>query len=98
LTFLLSKVERWGFFPILINMSDLEKPRDFETALAELDKLLEEMENQEVSLEQLVEKYRHGAELLKFCRNKLSVAEEKIEQISREFQENSPTDGATTAG
>lgn len=50
----------------------------FEAALAELEKIVNDMEGGELSLEQSLACYKRGAELLKFCQGALSDAREQV--------------------
>lgn len=54
---------------------------DFETALAELEKLVEKMESGEQSLEQTLESFQKGIELTRSCQEGLKAAEQKVEQL-----------------
>lgn len=66
-------------------MQKLDTPKKkgptFEEALAELEKIVAEMENGRLSLEESVERYTRGMELTKICRKKLSDAESKIRKL-----------------
>ncbi len=50
----------------------------YETALAELDRLVEQMEGGQLPLDQLLDAYRRGADLLAFCRGRLQAVEEQV--------------------
>jgi len=62
-----------------------ETPQEhtFETAIGALEKLVEEMESEDLPLEQLIVNYEEGTKLVKICQTKLSEAEKKIEIIQR---------------
>ncbi|MCJ9711080.1 exodeoxyribonuclease VII small subunit, partial [Bordetella hinzii] len=49
-------------------------PQDFETALAELEALVQAMENGSLPLEQSLAAYRRGVELTRICQERLSQA------------------------
>jgi exodeoxyribonuclease VII small subunit len=53
-------------------------PASYEAALDELEKLTALIESGQLPLEQLLAGYERGAELLKFCRDKLQAVEEQI--------------------
>jgi exodeoxyribonuclease VII small subunit len=55
----------------------------FETAIARLESLVEEMESDRMPLEQLLIAYEEGTKLVKVCQQKLTEAEKKIEIIQR---------------
>jgi exodeoxyribonuclease VII small subunit len=55
----------------------------FEQALAELEKIVAEVEQGRVGLEDSIQKYEKGMALIQFCRDTLDAAEKRIETISR---------------
>ena len=55
-----------------------KEPASYETALAELDRLVEQMEGGQLPLDQLLDAYRRGADLLSFCRARLQAVEEQV--------------------
>ena len=54
------------------------EPVSYEQALAELDRLVERMEAGQLPLDQLLDAYRRGAELLGFCRSRLQAVEDQV--------------------
>lgn len=72
-----------------------EEEIDFETALEELEKIVEDLEQGGQSLDKTVEEFSQGMKLLKFCHKKLNKAEKKIEIMLKEddeFTEEVPFD------
>lgn len=59
------------------------KGAKFEVALEQLEKIVEEMENAELPLEKLIERYEEGMRLVKICGDKLAEAEQKIEILTQ---------------
>jgi exodeoxyribonuclease VII small subunit len=57
------------------------KPPSFETALAELETIVEQMEAGELTLEQSLAQYKRGAELLKLCQSALADAQTQIKVL-----------------
>jgi exodeoxyribonuclease VII small subunit len=53
----------------------------YEQALAELDRLVAQMEGGQLPLDQLLDGYRRGAELLNCCRDKLRAVEEQVKVL-----------------
>ena len=49
--------------------------------MAELDRLVEQMEAGQMPLDQLLDGYRRGAELLNFCRSRLQAVEEQVKLL-----------------
>lgn len=50
----------------------------FESAIAELETLVSQMESDKLPLEQSINAYKRGAELLQFCQKSLSDAEQQV--------------------
>jgi len=50
----------------------------FETALAELEQIVQQMESGSLTLDESISAYQRGSELLKHCQNRLGEAEQKI--------------------
>jgi exodeoxyribonuclease VII small subunit len=55
----------------------------FEEALKKLEGIVEAMEADDLPLETLLAKYEEGSKLAKICREKLSEAELKIQQLEK---------------
>lgn len=62
-------------------LDTLAPPTSYDTALQELDQLVAKLESGQLPLEQLMAGYQRGAELLKFCRDKLEAVEQQISVI-----------------
>jgi exodeoxyribonuclease VII small subunit len=56
-------------------------PSTYEEALAELERLVAAMEGGQMPLDQLIENYRRGADLLQFCRARLEVVEQQVKVL-----------------
>ena len=54
---------------------------DFEKALSELEGLVEKMEKGELSLEQAMADFQRGIELSRACQETLKAAEQKVQQL-----------------
>jgi exodeoxyribonuclease VII small subunit len=55
----------------------------FEDALAELEKIVRELEDGKVELDGAIEKYERGAALKRHCEAKLAEAQARIEKITQ---------------
>lgn len=58
------------------------KALSFEEALAELEKVVTQLDSGDVPLEKSIELYERGAKLKDHCDAKLKTAEEKVAQIT----------------
>jgi exodeoxyribonuclease VII small subunit len=56
-------------------------PATYEQALSELDRLVVQMEGGQMPLDELLDGYRRGAELLNFCRSRLQAVEEQVKVL-----------------
>jgi exodeoxyribonuclease VII small subunit len=67
----------------------------FEEALEQLESIIDQIESGEIGLEQSIEAYEKGVELIKRCRGVLERAEQRIEELNlsdlRERQGSSGT-------
>ena len=66
----------------------------FEEAMAELEKVVGQLESGNVDLQMSITLYERGAALKKHCEEKLKAAEEKVAQIT--LDENGQPKGITT--
>ena len=58
-----------------------KEPASYEQALAELDRLVQQMEGGQLPLDQLLDGYRRGADLLAFCRGRLQAVEDQVKLL-----------------
>jgi exodeoxyribonuclease VII small subunit len=58
-------------------------PPTFETAIARLEHLVEEMDSANLPLQDLITRYEEGVQLVKVCEDRLKEAEKRIEIITR---------------
>jgi exodeoxyribonuclease VII small subunit len=56
-------------------------PASYEDALGELERLVASMEGGQLPLDQLLQSYRRGAELLGFCRGRLEAVEQQVKVL-----------------
>ncbi|WP_438482765.1 exodeoxyribonuclease VII small subunit [Oleiharenicola lentus] len=64
--------------------SDKTAKLSFEAALAQLETIVDSMEQGEVPLADLLAKYEEGSKLLKVCETRLKDAELKIEKLKKQ--------------
>jgi exodeoxyribonuclease VII small subunit len=62
-----------------------KKTPSFAEAFAELEKLTEWFETQEVDLDEGLEKFERGLELADVCKKKLAEVENKVEILKKKF-------------
>ncbi len=55
----------------------------FEEALHKLEKIVEELEGEDLPLEKLLARFEEGTKLAKLCQEKMSEAELKIAQLEK---------------
>ena len=73
-----------------------EKPvaaLSYEEAMADLGRILEELEAEESDLDQLAERVRRASELVRHCREKIHRTEMEVEKVLKDMPENTDEEG-----
>jgi exodeoxyribonuclease VII small subunit len=65
-----------------------EEPQSFEDAMARLDAIVAELEEDKLPLEQMLARYEEGVTLARYCGEKLEAAEQKVRLIARKVDGN----------
>ena len=60
------------------------KQMKYEEAIGQLEKIVRQMENNELDVDQLSEQLKRAQQLIQFCRDKLTKTDEEIRQILEE--------------
>ncbi|HUM46514.1 MAG TPA: exodeoxyribonuclease VII small subunit [Chitinophagales bacterium] len=60
----------------------------YSTAFASLEKIVAQMESDEIQVDELAEKVRQAKELIAFCENKLRMVETEIDKAIGENNSN----------
>jgi len=60
-----------------------ERPLTFEEALARLETIAEQIERGQIGLEESITRYEEGMTLVRQCRDMLTRAEQRIQQINQ---------------
>jgi exodeoxyribonuclease VII small subunit len=58
-------------------------PDDFETALSQLEALVEQMEDGQLPLEESLAAYQKGVQLARVCQQRLDAAEQQVKVLQR---------------
>jgi len=59
----------------------MDENQTFEQAIDRLEELVSQLESGDVPLDEMLRLYEEGAQLIKFCLNKLDQAEKQIKQL-----------------
>ena len=70
--------------------TDLKNDLHFEDAIERLEKIIEKMENERVPLVEMLKDYEEGTKLLSVCKEKISIARKKVEQINKDLNKDAP--------
>lgn len=62
--------------------------KTFEASLAELEKIVEQLENGDLALEESLQLFEKGVKLSRECRERLSEAERRIEVLMKDGSGN----------
>ncbi|MBU0655186.1 MAG: exodeoxyribonuclease VII small subunit [Gammaproteobacteria bacterium] len=60
---------------------------DFETAMAELETLVQRMEAGELSLDDSLKEFERGIQLTRICQDALKMAEQRVKLVSADGRE-----------
>lgn len=66
----------------------MSKNTDFEKSLNELEKIVEELQNGDISLDESIKLFEKGIELTNDCRKTLETARQKITSLTEEEQKD----------
>jgi len=69
------------------NTNDQNKDKDFETAIKELEGIINKMESGKLSLADNLKSFEQGIALTNHCQNLLSNAQQKVEILMQEQEE-----------
>lgn len=70
--------------------NETSQARNFDTSLKELEELVARLESGRLTLEESISAYEKGVKLVKFCTERLSAAEKKIELLKENPGQESP--------
>lgn len=63
---------------------------DYSTAVAELDEILTELEDEALNVDILTERVKRASELISFCRERITSAKLGVEQIVADLEQLGP--------
>lgn len=63
------------------------KKVSYSEAIAEIEEILEKIENEELDVDELAEKVKRVSVLLKICKEKLTKTNEQVEQILKDMED-----------
>jgi len=66
----------------------------FEDAQAELERIVERLEQGQASLDEALALWERGEELYAYCKSKLDGAQGKVEELARRVEQARPEPGA----
>lgn len=67
-----------------------EEPRNFEGALAELEKIVASMESGKLTLEQSLAAHKRGLQLAQYCQSLLAQAQQQVKVLEENALKNFP--------
>ncbi len=67
-------------------MKEISKNLTYTEAIAELEEIVGEMEDASISVDELSAKVKRAAQLLQFCKNKLTSTEEEVNEVLKGFE------------
>ncbi len=76
-------------------MSETKSELNFESALAELEQLVETMEKGDLTLEESLKQFERGVSLTRTCQKALAEAEQKVRILTRDNEAGELAEFAT---
>lgn len=73
--------------------AESEQQPDFESAIAELESLVQRMESGELSLEDSLREFERGVQLTRLCQDQLKAAEHRVKLLAADSEEKDFIDG-----
>ncbi|MGB4094546.1 MAG: exodeoxyribonuclease VII small subunit [Bacteroidales bacterium] len=73
----------------IMNNEELNLPTSYEQAFNELQKIVSEIEQGDITIDLLLPKVQRAAELIKYCRDKLRNTEEEVSKIIKQLEDGS---------
>jgi exodeoxyribonuclease VII small subunit len=64
-----------------------KKVLSYAEAIAEIEEIVEKIENNELDVDELAQNVKKVAELVKLCKAKLRSTEEEVEKILKDFED-----------
>ncbi|ASB48141.1 exodeoxyribonuclease VII small subunit [Alkalitalea saponilacus] len=64
-----------------------KKKLKYSEAIAEIEEVLEQMENEELDVDDLSEKVKRVSELIRLCRDKLTKTEDEVVKVLNEIED-----------
>ena len=68
-------------------MNNMEKKISYTEAISELEEIVTEIEQGEITIDALSDKVKRAAELIRICKNKLTATEEDVNNILGEMKQ-----------
>ena len=65
----------------------MPKKQTFESSLSELHSIIEQLESESLSLDQMISLFEDGNKLMKICRQQLNKVEDRITTLIKENDE-----------
>jgi len=62
--------------------------KSFEESMKQIDKIVDKLEHNELEFDQVLELYKDGQKLVKDCKKKLEVVENKLIELDKEQSES----------
>ena len=70
----------------------IDENMTFEKATVELNGIIRKLNDGNVTLDESLELYKYGTELVKFCNSKLNEVKQQIDMINTQTGESSPAE------
>lgn len=69
--------------------------QNYETAINELERILTQLESNDLPLEKAIKQFESGVALIKYCQGILDTTEQKIQLLTGDDMDNTASDDVT---
>ena len=71
---------------LLVNQTQMSDTANYTEAYEELQRIVSEIENGEISVDELSEKVKRATQLIRICKLKLTTTEEDVNKILKDLE------------
>ena len=64
----------------------MENKLNYSKAISELEEIVEEIENENISVDDLSKKVKRASELIRYCKTKLTKTEQEVNDVLKEIE------------
>ncbi len=75
-----------------------QEQANYAASIEELERIVREIEDADISVDELAEKVKRASVLIRYCRSKLHKTEEEVEEVLKQIREEKEKGGEEEGG